>query len=220
MPGKGGKSKKVGPFPGWNVLNGISPFIYTFLVLYTRYNCHQLGSHLGVPKKNQGMESCVSSFLNSPPIVYNVWKSLIWIVTFQRAAKRRRLQLADNIQSVGSFSVSDTLVQEWRCKIYFNRNEFDSARAQRLAALVRRRFAWDQAPLWGKKEKKIVVGEKKNFGDRCEPGGSLGRGNSGEAWRHASDAADPPSSNQLVIHHFDIDHNTPCLPPPPPPNFS
>ena len=66
IPGKGGKSKKVGPFPGWNVLNGISAFIYTFLVLYTRYNCHQLGSHLGVPKKNQGMKSCVSCFLNSP----------------------------------------------------------------------------------------------------------------------------------------------------------
>ena len=88
MPGKGGKSKKVGPFPGWNVLNGISAFIYTFLVLYTPYNCHQLGSPLGVPKKNQDMKSCVSCFLNSPPIVYNVWKSLIWIVTFHRAAKR------------------------------------------------------------------------------------------------------------------------------------
>ena len=106
IPGKGGKSKKVGPFPGWNVLNGISAFIYTFLVLYTRYNCDQLGSHLGVPKKNQGMKSCVSCFLNSPPIVYNVWKSLIWIVTFQWAAKRRRIQLADNIQSAGSFSVN------------------------------------------------------------------------------------------------------------------
>ena len=70
IPGKGGKSKKVGPFPGWNVLNGISAFIYTFLVLYTRYNCHQLGSHLGVPKKNQGMKSCVSCFLNGPQSLY------------------------------------------------------------------------------------------------------------------------------------------------------
>ena len=33
VPGKGGKSKKVGPFPGWNYSNGISCFIYTFLVL-------------------------------------------------------------------------------------------------------------------------------------------------------------------------------------------
>ena len=44
-----------------------------------------------------------------------------------------------------------------------------------ITALVGRRFALDQAPLWGKKEENILVGEKK-FGERSEPGGSLGRG--------------------------------------------
>ena len=40
-------------FPGWNFPNGISCSIYTFLVLYTSFNCYQLGSHLlGVPSGN------------------------------------------------------------------------------------------------------------------------------------------------------------------------
>ena len=34
--------------PGWNVVNGISCSIYTFLVLNTSSICYQLGSHLGV----------------------------------------------------------------------------------------------------------------------------------------------------------------------------
>ena len=52
IPGKSGKSKKVGPFPCWNFPKGISCSIYTFLVLYTSFNCYQLGSHLGVPSGN------------------------------------------------------------------------------------------------------------------------------------------------------------------------
>ena len=40
------------------------------------------------------------------------------------------------------------------------------------------RLAWDQVPHWGKKKKKIGVGEKK-IGERSEPRGSLGRGKGG-----------------------------------------
>jgi len=47
--------------------------------------------------------------------------------------------------------------------------------------------------LW-EKGAKISVGEKK-IGERSELRGSLGRGKGGGAWRHAFDAADPPSSN-------------------------
>ena len=40
--------------------------------------------------------------------------------------------------------------------------------------------AWDPAPHWGKKEKKICVAKKKKkCGERNEPGGSLGREKSG-----------------------------------------
>ena len=35
--------------------------------------------------------------------------------------------------------------------------------------------AWDPAPHWGKKKKKICVAKKKKCGERNEPGGSLGR---------------------------------------------
>ena len=45
-------------------------------------------------------------------------------------------------------------------------------------------LAWDQALRWGKKEKKIGVGEKKQIGKRSEPRGSLERGKSGVALRH------------------------------------
>ena len=44
--------KKWKMVPGWNFPNGISCSIYTFLVLYTSFNCYQLGSHLGVPSGN------------------------------------------------------------------------------------------------------------------------------------------------------------------------
>ena len=47
--------KRWARFPGWNLPNGISCSIYhfdTFLVLYTSFNCYQLGSHLGVPSGN------------------------------------------------------------------------------------------------------------------------------------------------------------------------
>ena len=47
-----GKSIKVGLFSGWNVSNGISCSIYTFLVVSTSFNCYRLGSHLGVPSGN------------------------------------------------------------------------------------------------------------------------------------------------------------------------
>ena len=42
-------------------------------------------------------------------------------------------------------------------------------------------------------------GEKKNIGKQSELRGSLGRRKGGRAWRHAFDAADPPSSHWLVI---------------------
>ena len=45
---------------------------------------------------------------------------------------------------------------------------------------------------------KIGVGEK-TIGERSEPRGSFGRGKGGGAWRHAFNAADSPSSNQIVI---------------------
>ena len=41
--------KRWARFPGWNFPNGISCSIYSFLVLYTSFNCYQLGSHLSVP---------------------------------------------------------------------------------------------------------------------------------------------------------------------------
>ena len=49
----------------------------------------------------------------------------------------------------------------------------------------------------GEKGKKIGVAEKKKkkIGGRSELRGSLGRKKGGGAWRHAFDAADPPSSN-------------------------
>ena len=52
IPWKTGKSIKVGPFSGWNVSNGISCPIYTFLAVYTSFNCYRLGSHLGFPSGN------------------------------------------------------------------------------------------------------------------------------------------------------------------------
>ena len=41
------------------------------------------------------------------------------------------------------------------------------------------RLAWDQVPHWGKRRKKIGVGEKKKIGERSEPRGSLERGKGG-----------------------------------------
>ena len=41
--------KRWARFPGWNFPNGISCSIYSFLVLYTSFNCYQLGNHLSVP---------------------------------------------------------------------------------------------------------------------------------------------------------------------------
>ena len=49
------------------------------------------------------------------------------------------------------------------------------------------KVAWDRAPHWGEKAK--------NIGERSKPRGNLGRGKGGRAWRHAFDAADPPSGN-------------------------
>ena len=46
------KSIKVGLFSGWNVSNGISCSIFTFLVVSTSFICYRLGSHLGVPSGN------------------------------------------------------------------------------------------------------------------------------------------------------------------------
>ena len=45
----------------------------------------------------------------------------------------------------------------------------------------------------GPGEKSVWAKEK--TGEGGEPRGSLGRGKGGGAWRHASDVADPPSSN-------------------------
>ena len=52
FPEKVENLKRWARFPGWNFPNGISCSIYTFLVLYTSFNCYQLGSHLGVPSGN------------------------------------------------------------------------------------------------------------------------------------------------------------------------
>ena len=52
FPEKVENLKRWARFPGWNFPNGISCSIYTFLVLYTSFNCYQLGSHLSVPSGN------------------------------------------------------------------------------------------------------------------------------------------------------------------------
>ena len=55
FPEKVENLKRWTRFPGWNLPNGISCSIYhvyTFLVLYTSFNCYQLGSHLGFPSGN------------------------------------------------------------------------------------------------------------------------------------------------------------------------
>ena len=52
FPEKMENLKSWARFPGRNFPNGISCSIYTFLVLYTSFNCYQLGSHLDVPSRN------------------------------------------------------------------------------------------------------------------------------------------------------------------------
>ena len=52
-------------------------------------------------------------------------------------------------------------------------------------------IAWDQAPHWGKKEKKIGVGEKKKIGERSEAQGSLGKGKGGPHFLPFSPTAEP-----------------------------
>ena len=53
FPEKMENLKRMGRFPGWNFPNGIScSIILHVLVLYTSFNCYQLGSHLGVPSGN------------------------------------------------------------------------------------------------------------------------------------------------------------------------
>ena len=52
FPEKVESLKRKARFPSWNVPNGISCSIYTFLVLYTSSNCYQLDSHLGVLSGN------------------------------------------------------------------------------------------------------------------------------------------------------------------------
>ena len=49
------------------------------------------------------------------------------------------------------------------------------------------KVAWDQAPHWGEKAKKLAS----EANQEVIWGGEKG----GRAWRHAFDAADPPSSN-------------------------
>ena len=52
FPEKVENLKRKAHFPGWDVPNEISCSIYTFLVVYTSFNCYRLGSHLGVPSGN------------------------------------------------------------------------------------------------------------------------------------------------------------------------
>ena len=59
--------KRWARFPGWNFPNGISCSIYTFLVLYTSFNCYQLGSHLSVPSGN-GLSAVPGFTYNILPI--------------------------------------------------------------------------------------------------------------------------------------------------------
>ena len=62
--------------------------------------------------------------------------------------------------------------------------------------LVKGKVTYVQVPQWGKGKKRGTW--KKNGASEASLPVDWGRGKGGRAWRHAFDAADPPSSNELV----------------------